>query len=544
MEMKMSKSAAFVKNIVGNPRKKKIETSGPYLKKNEDFRFAVARIILCGLLNNQFYKSKDALSKEALNVFSKAAVKDPEFLLKAAAFSRRGDMKGMVLLAIATLQGKADDDFLTDNRNAFVSVLSTFAPMQLLQFVEICKSKQLGRGFGSRPQRWVQRVMESWAPEKVEDYTLKYPAALKTLVRLVHPSWTDVRGRLVRYVLDSSTNYPKYGHSHPTGSKQKAVEKLKSKKSQPATVARAMLEYEIPWDVVKGFYSGYNTGDVGLATLTQMGLTALLLNIRSLEQGGVFDNSNGIKALKLKLAEVKNGRSIPLDFAKPYLYSSNLKVKNVLVDAITDSLDNSLPEIEGSSVAVSVDVSGSMSGEPLVTAGLLSVPFLKAQKLWFTTFSDGVHEQGTKGTGYWGRGKVACPKITGQSRKEQVKGLLNLTTVGGTNSSAPIKKAISNKRKVDLFVLVTDEQQNQGTPVMSAWKEYKKKVNSKAELWIINASSYEWHSVDFNDPSVTVYQTMTPAIFRNLEYLGQDLVSAIENFDLSGVRQVNRRDFS
>lgn len=541
----MSKSTEFVKDLVGDPRKKKAAIQGPYLKNNEDFRFSIARVILCGLLKNQFYRSKEDLTKEAMELFGDAARQDPEFLLKAAAFSRRGDMKGMVLLAMATLNGLADDEFLADNKEAFVSVLSTFAPNQLLQFVELCKSKKLGRGFGARPQRWVQRVMESWTPDKVEDYTLKYPATMKTLVRLVHPSWPDTRGQLVRYILDNSTNFPNYGRSNPVGAKQKAVEKLKAKNSKPATVARAMLEYEIPWDVVKGFHAGYNTGDVGLATLTQMGLTALLLNIRSLEQGGVFNDANGLKALKLKLGEVKNGRAIPLDFAKPYLYSTNAKVKSALVDAIVDSLDQSLPEIEGSSVAVSVDVSGSMSGEPLVTAGLLAVPFLKAKELWFTTFSDSVHEEGTKGRGYWGDGgRDACPKITGQSRKDQVTGLLGLQTVGGTNSSAPIKKATSTKRKVDLFVLVTDEQQNQGTPVMTAWKKYKKKINPNAELWIINASNYQWHSVDFNDPSVTVYQTMTPAIFRNLEYLGQDLVSAIENFDLNGLRKITRKDFS
>jgi len=540
----MSKSTAFVKGLVGDPRKKKVATQGPYLKKNEDFRFSIARVILCGLLKNQFYRSKDDLSNEALDLFKKAATEDPAFLLKAAAFSRRGDMKGMVLLAVATLNGLADENFLTENKEAFVSVLSTFAPNQFLQFVELCKSKKLGRGFGARPQRWVQSVMESWAPERVEDYTLKYPQTIKTLVRLVHPSWPDVRGKLVRYVLDSSPNYPKYGRSNPFGSKQKAVEKLKSKVSRPATVARAMLEYEIPWDVVKGFHAGYNTGDVGLATLTQMGLTALLLNIRSLEQGGVFNDANGLKALKLKLGEVKNGRAIPLDFAKPYLYSSNAKVKSALVDAIVESLDSSLPEIEGSSVAISVDVSGSMGGEPLVTAGLLAVPFLKAKDLWFTTFSDTVHEEGSVGRSFWGGGRSACPTITNQSRKDQVTKLLGLHTVGGTNSSAPIRKAISDKRKVDLFVLVTDEQQNQGTPVMTAWREYKKKVNPKAELWVINASGYQWHSVDFKDPSVTVYQTMTPAIFRNLEYLGQDLVSAIDNFDLNSVRKVTRKDFS
>jgi hypothetical protein len=105
--------------------------------------------------------------------------------------------------------------------------------------------------------------------------------------------------------------------------------------------------------------------------------------------------------------------------------------------------------------------------------------------------------------------------------------LINLTANGGTDVSLAIKSALDNNRKLDLMVLITDETQNDGTPLMKVWKEYRKRVNPRAELWIINATNYEWHSADFGDPSVTVYQTMTPALFKNLEWVGQDMVSAI-----------------
>ena len=83
------------------------------------------------------------------------------------------------------------------------------------------------------------------------------------------------------------------------------------------------------------------------------------------------------------------------------------------------------------------------------------------------------------------------------------------------------------------MVIITDEQQNLGTRLMDAWKQYKKHVNPKAKLWIINSSNYEWHSADFGDRSVTVYQSMTPAIFKNLQFVGQNLTQGIRNFDLT-----------
>ncbi len=96
---------------------------------------------------------------------------------------------------------------------------------------------------------------------------------------------------------------------------------------------------------------------------------------------GIFDINGGLKAFEMKIGEVQNGRSIPIDFAKPYIHSNNTAVKNILVKAIAETLENSMPEIEGRSIGVSIDISGSMGGEPLQTAGLLAVPFLKAKKV-------------------------------------------------------------------------------------------------------------------------------------------------------------------
>jgi hypothetical protein len=67
---------------------------------------------------------------------------------------------------------------------------------------------------------------------------------------------------------------------------------------------------------------------------------------------------------------------------------------------------------------------------------------------------------------------------------------------------------------------------------MQEWKKYKRQVNPRAQLWVINATNYQWHSANFDDPSVTVYQTMTPAIFKNLQYAGIDLVGQIKKLDL------------
>jgi 60 kDa SS-A/Ro ribonucleoprotein len=532
------KSTQFVQQIIGDKKKKKtVEKIAPYLSKNEEPQDALVRIMLTGILKHQYYRTVDEQVKEAIPLILTASKKDPEFLLKAAAFARDNNMKGMVKLALACLSSNAKDDFLSDsfNRNAIISLLGTFHPGQLLQFVELCKSGSLGKGFGSRPQKWVRAVMESWKANKLEDYTLKYPTALNSLLRLVHPRYeTSGRGKIVGYLLSNGK---------AAGKKQIAVEKLKKPNTKSSTIAKSMLENEIPWDVIKGF-SGMKDPDICMAMMTQMGLSALLLNIRSLEQHGVFNTKEGLKALELKLDEVKYGRSIPIDFAKPYIYASSAAVKDKIIDGIVAALDVPMPYLEGMRVGVSIDISGSMNGPPLQTAGLVAIPFLKANNLWFTTFDTELYEEGAAGRShgyYYNQSRndsVNCPKITGRARKSQIKSLLELKVAGGTNVSASIMAAIAQNRKLDLMVLITDEQQNAGTPLVNAWKKYKQVVNPKAELWIINAQNLEWHSADFEDPSITVYQTMTPAIFRNLKYLGVDLVTSVSEYDLGKLKAV------
>lgn len=511
---KKSNPKSFVQQIVSN-NKTEQKTLNKYLSNNESSQDAVARILLTGILKNQFYRSADSLAKEAVPLFVEQAITNPEFLLKAAGFARQSHMKGMVKVALAALLGHANEEFLNKHKDDIVSILQTFHPGQLIQFVELMKSKTFGRGFGSRPQKLVARAMNTWSYTKTETYTLKYPKALNELLRLVHPKINADKSKLYSYVLTDLPNQKR----DIVGVSQKITEMLK-KLTQPSLVASQMLEHNIPWDVIKGF-AGMGP-EIAKSCLKQMGLTALLLNMRSLDEKNVFDE-DGIKTLKEKLSNVRNERSLPIDFAKPYIYVQNKAVKDILLEAMRKTLDIPMPCMENKRIGVSVDISGSMRNEPIITAGLLSVPFLKAQDLWFTTFNTMTNEEGS----------ANCPKIKGHSRTVQIRNLLNIKCVGGTAVSAAIKTATEQNRMLDLMVIITDEQQNSGTPLRKAWRDYKAKVNPEAILWVINAQNTEWHSADFQDPSIVVYQSMTPAIFNNLEYIGANLTDMISNFTFS-----------
>ncbi len=486
---------------------KKSNETEAYLIKSQDWRFNLARLMLTGVVNNQFHSKAEEMMKEATPLMLNAAILDPTYLLSAACFSRNLNMKGLVKVAIACLNGKASDEFLQSNRGEIVELLSTFPPNHLVQFVELCKSKKFGRGFGSRAQKWVGEVIQNWKPWKLEVNTVKSFNQMNQLIRLAHPNLQGPNADLVKYVLPGGV---------PVGEKQKAVEHLKGL-TDPLEAARLVISEGIPWDVVKGIGIKM-TKELALAEMTQMGLTALLLNLVSLEKNGVFESNSGLEALALKMEEVKDGRSIPIDFIKPYMKVQSQKVKDILLHAIVDTMSFSMPAIESKSIDLSIDISGSMDGAPLHTSGLLAIPFLKSKNLSFSTFDHGLYRDGP-----------FCPKLKGLSIAKQVENLLKMTAHGSTDVSLSVNDLIASKRIVDLAVVITDEQQNSGKPIRNVWKRYKD-IAPNAELWIINATGSPWSSCNFEDPSVTVYQSLTPAIFKNLPYVGVNLVEMIQEY--------------
>src|SRR5690606_35748888 len=103
-------SANFVKQMLGSSHPNvKVDS---YLSDNELPEETVARILLTGILKNQFYRSADEAAKEALPLLIDRAKKDPDFLLKAACVARNSHMKGMVKVALAAIAGTSDERFL------------------------------------------------------------------------------------------------------------------------------------------------------------------------------------------------------------------------------------------------------------------------------------------------------------------------------------------------------------------------------------------------------------------------------------------------
>lgn len=168
----------------------------------------VLDIIIRGSFPGMEKLDPDIVAMEAIETLSKVAKHNPKMLLKAVRDAVEISIDGMVIVALAILTASASEEFLKDreNSNSIISILGVYGPPKLLEYVEYLKSKVFGRGFGSRPQKWVRTVMEGWRIDMMDVFLSKHTIAFYSLVRLVHPRFHGSRGKLLMDILDLKKN--------------------------------------------------------------------------------------------------------------------------------------------------------------------------------------------------------------------------------------------------------------------------------------------------------------------------------------------------
>ena len=134
---------------------------------------------------------------DAIALITTCAKEDPGILLSELF---QNSSSYMACFGLAVLSAAGPIKFLSDNnvRHAAIDILLSKNPIQLIEFVEYLKSKVFGRGFGSRPQKWVRKIMEGWLAKELRKYIKSCPDEMYDLLRLVHPRYKDQRGEMIR----------------------------------------------------------------------------------------------------------------------------------------------------------------------------------------------------------------------------------------------------------------------------------------------------------------------------------------------------------
>jgi 60 kDa SS-A/Ro ribonucleoprotein len=427
--------------------------------------------LLTNTLENTYYADQNELLQEAAKIHDQMVQKDPEFVAKALTYARsKGYMRLQPVFGLAKLaEAKVDPKVKELFKRIFTKVI--LIPPDLQDFMTILAGS--GRGQGGR---MIKNTVAGWLNQYLTEYwAIKYNGqgrgfSLGDIIQTVHPvPGSGVQGRLFKYLVTGDGEFRE--------GKIYAYEQLK-KAVSPAEQIKWIREGQLPHEVVTGVCK--MTPELWNVLVPDMPVFALLRNLNTLNRAGVLERNREI--IEKKLADggvLRKSKILPFRFLNAFQAVDTPWTKDVLRHAVELTFAN-LPDIPGKT-AVFLDISGSMKGEYLRTGSVFALALYKKTKGHgvFWLFDTDVHDP-----------KASLhDSILSQSEKIRAQ--------GGTDTGAPVRAL---RERVDNIIIITDEQQNTGSPFYKELENYRRRYNPEAMSFVIDLAPYASGMVPPSDP--------------------------------------------
>jgi 60 kDa SS-A/Ro ribonucleoprotein len=437
----------------------------------------LAQLAMTGTMNPTFYAQGQAQLEGLLEAAQAVA---PEFVAKTAIYAReRGHMKDAPALLMAWLSMVQTEHF----SQAFDRVVDN--GKMLRTFVQIMRSGAAGRkSLGTRPKRMVRRWLEQASDIEIMRAAVGRAPSLADVIKMVHPKPADPgREALYAWLI---------GKPHDMSALPKIVQAFEAFKNDPNAempdvpfqmlTARPLTKEH--WAMI-GRKAGWQMLRMNLATFARQ---------KAFEVDGFADHV----AKRLRHPEaIKNARVLPYQLMAAHQMASRAAdMPEKVIDALHDAMEiavGNVPKIEGR-VVVCPDVSGSMSSPVtghrrgstttvrcIDVAALVAAAFLRANREARVLPFE--HE---------------VVRVRIEPRDTVMTNAARLAAIGGggTSCSAPIQQLVKERAKVDLVVIVSDNESwvdakagGRGTELMRSWGELKRQ-NPKAKLVCIDIQPY------------------------------------------------------
>ncbi|MEG6570621.1 TROVE domain-containing protein [Thermoanaerobacterium thermosaccharolyticum] len=415
--------------------------------------------LLTNTIGNTFYADSETLLAESNAIHDQILEKNPEFAAKALIFARnKGLMRLQPIFGLAKLSSVSRELF----SKVFLQVI--LIPSDLQDFMVILEG--LGRGQGGRA---VKRQAAQFLNSVSEYWAIKYNGrgrgySLGDIVKTVHPKpISDKQKAIFAYLVGKEYDKTQVMQI----SAYEALKKATNTKEQIALIQEGRLPHEVVTGVIKPDKEIWN------AILHQMPIFALLRNLNTLDRAGVLDeNREYIKSVLNDPERLAKSKILPFRFVTAFHQVEKAWVKDILRQAVELTFDN-LPDIPGKT-AVFLDVSGSMEGEYLCIGSVFALALYKKTqgKGIFWTFDTEVYDPQPS----------MYDSILTQA--ERIK------AGGGTDTGAPVEKLRKDNIYVDNIIIITDEQQNTGSPFYKELEKYRRSINPNTKAFIIDIAPY------------------------------------------------------
>jgi len=435
-------------------------------------KHALAQLAATGCLSDTFYA--DARTQLAEVVDLCQAV-DPKFIAKVALYSRKkGYMKDMPAILCAYLS-TVDTHLL---REVFNKVIDN--PKMLRNFVQIMRSGAVGRkSLGTAPKNLILNWLANQDDDDIFRASVGNDPSMVDIIKMVHPRpATKKREALYAYMLGRKYNARNLPALVKTYEKFKTSDNIEKVPNVPFQMLTS-------WDLDNSVWE---------EIIKNAGWHMIRMNLNTFERNKIFENKKMIKLVVDKLRDenlIKRSRVFPYQLLAAYMaYDGRHEIQEALQDAMEIAVSN-VPKIDGQ-VLLFPDVSGSMHSAVtgnrkgatsavrcVDVAALVSSVFLRENKSAVVIpFSTRAHTE---------RLNPRDSIMTNATRLAKFCG-------GGTDCSAPLSFANTQKMNADLCIYISDNESwfstnnrtyhwgaQSRTDTMSEWKKFKSR-NKKAKM--------------------------------------------------------------
>lgn len=414
--------------------------------------------LLTNTFGNTFYETKQNLIDQSAALHEKMLAEDPEFMSRAIGYARnKGFVRTQPIYGLARL-AEAENGALFEA--AFPAVIKT--PNDLMDFAAIVHALR-----GNQGGRRIKRVAGSWLLSNISEYwAIKYGAektggySLKDLFSVYHPKSKGEPNRIVDYL---------FGRPDLTNLAQlQAYENYKSAKTDNERIElinAGRLPHEVTTNTAKG-------KTVWEAIALNMPMMALLKNLATIERHDAMTPRVVERITKLFSSQetVAGSKIFPYRWMEALNHVKNPRVQDALRIALELSFAGSA-QLAGS-CEIALDISGSM-GQYLQAASVFAISAVRrAPDSNFSIFNTGIADFPVS----------RVDSVMTQAAK--------LHTNGGTDTSVVMKSLLKERRRVDNIVLITDEQQNTGSPYMDLVQKYRDTINRDVKMFVLNVAPY------------------------------------------------------
>jgi 60 kDa SS-A/Ro ribonucleoprotein len=418
---------------------------------------ALALYAATGCINGTFYASADTQLEMVLKLCAEV---EPRFVAQTAIYARqRAHMKDMPALLLATLSLRDREIFAA----AFPRVVDN--GRMLRNVVQILRSGRVGRkSLGSLPKRLVREWLQNVSVDQIVNAAIGNDPSLADVIRMVHPKPADAeREALYAWVI---------GKHHD---RSKLPEKIRAYEAFKRDPGRSLPE--LPFQ----YYTSLPLAQSHWKALaTHASWQSLRQNLNHFARHGVFDDAYVLRKVVAKLSDVeaiRRARVFPYQLLTAFQATS--KLPNAIGAALQDAMEiatRNVPALSGE-VVVAVDVSGSMASAvtgyrkgATTTTRCVDVAALIAACIQRShpdarvlPFDTDVRELRLN------------PRDSVTTQARQLAALCG----GGTSVSAPLAHLNRTRAKVDLLVLVSDNESwrdtrsGGATETMRQWEAIK-----------------------------------------------------------------------